>query len=99
MTEEIQSTAFRLLEAGAAAPFRVIRHEVLPSPDEAEFGIRLEFQIAVEADSDNSGELEDILEWGAFGFVFVLAQLAFADARPRAASAAKTGHIARTFNK
>jgi len=42
MTDETQSTAFRLLEANVTAPFRVIRHEVLPSPDEAEFRIQLE---------------------------------------------------------
>lgn len=76
-----QPEAFRLLETGVAVPFRVVKEEMLPAVDESEFGMRVTLQL-----KDPEGPEEDtpdLVEWGAFGFLFVLALLSFADARPR----------------
>jgi len=40
-----QPEAFRLLETGVAVPFRVVKEEVLPAPDESEFGMRVTLQL------------------------------------------------------
>ena len=84
MTENDRMVGHHLLETGVVVPFRLLEHEILPAPDQAEFGVRLKLKF--EAD-DEDEDPEDIVEWGAFGFMFVLAVLAFADARPREASA------------
>jgi hypothetical protein len=76
-----QPEAFRLLETGVAVPFRVVKEEVLPTPDESEFGMHVTLQL--EDPEDPEGDAQDLVEWGAVGFLFVLALLSFADARPR----------------
>ncbi|HEY1892165.1 MAG TPA: hypothetical protein VGG63_17340 [Steroidobacteraceae bacterium] len=81
MNRIAQPEAFRLLETGVAVPFRVVKEEVLPAPDESEFGMRVSLQL--EDPEDPEGDAQEIVEWGAFGFVFVRALLSFADARPR----------------
>lgn len=81
MNRIAQPEAFRLLEVGVAVPFRVVKEEVLPAPDEAEFGMRLTLQL--EDPDDPADDAQDVVEWGALGFLFVLALLSFADARPR----------------
>jgi hypothetical protein len=88
MTENDISAADRLIQIGAGVPFRVLGHEVLPALDEAEFGIRLELKLgADEADGDGADDPEDLVEWAAFGLMFLLGLLAFEDARPREMSA------------
>ena len=62
-------------------PFRVATEEVLPAVDESEFGMRVTLQL--EDPEDPEEDAQDLVEWGAFGFLFVLALLSFADARPR----------------
>ena len=62
-------------------PFRVVKEEVLPAPDESEFGMRVTLQL--EDPEDPEEDAQDLVEWSAFGFLFVLALLSFADARPR----------------
>lgn len=76
-----QPEAFRLLETGVAVPFRIVKEEVLPAVDESEFGMRVTLQL--EDPEDPEEDAQDLVEWGAFGFLFVLALLSFADARPR----------------
>jgi hypothetical protein len=76
-----QPEAYRLLETGVAVPFRVVKEEVLPAPDESEFGMRVTLQL--EDPEDPEGDAQELVEWGAFGFMYVLALLSFADARPR----------------
>lgn len=52
---------------------------------QSEFAARVELRF----DSDEEGEEyepDDIVEWGAFGFLFTVGVLSFADARPREAS-------------
>ena len=61
---------------------------MLPALDESEFGIRLELKLGADGeDGDDADDPEDLVEWTAFGLMFVLGQLAFADARPRELSA------------
>ena len=84
MTENDRVVGHHLLEIGVVVPFRLLEHEILPAPDPAEFGARL--KLKCEPD-DEDEDPEDIVEWGAFGFMFVLAMLSFADARPRESSA------------
>lgn len=76
---------YRLLAAAGAVPFRIVSQEILSAPDPAEFGIRIEIQFHAEGD-DQDCDPEDVVEHAAFGFIFALAVLSFADARPREAS-------------
>jgi len=88
MTESDRSAGDRLTEIGAGVPFRVLGHEVLPALDEAEVGIRLELMLGADGeDGDEGDDPEDLVEWTAFGFMFVLGLLSFEDARPRELSA------------
>jgi hypothetical protein len=88
MSENDRSAGHRLIEIGAGVPLRVLGHEVLPALDEAEFGIRLELKLGADGeDGDDADDPEDLVEWTAFGLIFVLGQLAFEDARPRELSA------------
>ncbi len=84
MTDNDRMVGHHLLETGVVVPFRLLEHEILPAPDQAEFGVRLELKFEPD---DEDEDPEDIVEWGAFGFMFVLAVLSFADARPRESSA------------
>jgi hypothetical protein len=88
MTENDRSAGHRLIEIGAGVPLRVLGHEVLPALDEAEFGIRLELKLGADGeDGDDADDPEDLVEWTAFGLIFVLGQLTFEDVRPRELSA------------
>jgi hypothetical protein len=88
MTENDRSAGHRLIEIGAGVPFRVLGHEELPAPDESEFGIRLQLKLGADGeDGDEADDPEDLVEWTAFGLMFVLGQLAFDDARSRELSA------------
>jgi len=80
--EEFQRTSgYRLIESGTAINFQISKTEVQQCPDPAEFSLRIELDFPPDADSE-----ETELEWGAFGFLFVIATLSFADARPREVS-------------
>jgi len=82
MSDTERATAYRLLESAVGVPFRVVSEEVLPAPgDEAEFGMRLKLQLDDPDDPDS--DVDDLVETSAFGFLFALAVLSFADARPR----------------
>jgi hypothetical protein len=85
MNTDDRTAGYRLLETGTTVPFRIIEQELTSGPDDAEFAARVELQF----DSDEEGEdyePDDIVEWGAFGFLFTVGALSFADARPREAS-------------
>jgi hypothetical protein len=74
--------AYELLETGTLVSFRIVEEEVLSAPDEAEFGLRLQLKFVPddedeEQDEDNAAE--DTTEWGAFGFMFVVGVLSFAN--------------------
>jgi hypothetical protein len=88
MTEDDISAGHRLIQIGAGVPFRVVGHEVLPALDDAEFGIRLELKLGPDGeDKDDADDPADLVEWAAFGLMFLLGLLAFEDARPREMSA------------
>ena len=80
-----------LIKTGSLVSFRIVEEEVLAAPDEAEFGMRLLLRFVAEEGEDDQDEddvAEDTAEWGAFGFMFVLGVLSFAEARPRNMSSA-----------
>jgi hypothetical protein len=89
MASEAQMIGYELLKTGALVSFRLFEEEVLSASDEAEFGLRLQLKFTPddgdeEQDADDAAE--DTAEWGAFGFMFVLGVLSFAEAKPRNAS-------------
>jgi hypothetical protein len=70
----------QLLETGILVQFRILDTYTEPSPDKQ--------NVAVSADLVFTGDDEDtepseVAEWGAFGFLYILASLSFHDARPR----------------
>jgi len=80
-----------LLNTGTLVSFRIVEEEVLPAHDEAEFGMRLLLKFVPEEgedDQDQDEVAEDTAEWGAFGFMFALGVLSFAEAKPRNLSTA-----------
>jgi len=85
MNADDRTAGYRLLETGTTVPFRIIEQDFTSGPDDADFAARVELRF----DSDEEGEEyepDDIVEWGAFGFLFTVGVLSFADARPREAS-------------
>lgn len=84
MNLEERRTGLQLLETGVLAEFQVLETHIEPSPDGENLAVRIELVFAGEEEDDPA----DIVEWIAFGFVFVLAALSFADARPRGLSEA-----------
>ena len=89
MGSEGQMIEYELIKTGSLVSFRIVEEEVLATPDEAEFGMRLLLTFVAEDGEDDQDEdevAEDTAEWGAFGFMFVLGVLSFVDARPRNAS-------------
>jgi hypothetical protein len=85
MRDNEHSAALHLLETGTLVGFRVLHEEVTPGPDEGDFSVRIDVQFHVEEDHDPA----ELAEWAAFGFVFTLGVLSFADARPRGYSEAE----------
>ncbi len=53
------------------------------APDKENIHVRVELTFEVEEEDEDPA---DVVEWAAFGFIFVLAVLSFADARPRGTS-------------
>ena len=60
----------------------MVKEEVVSGPDHAEFGV--EVDLVMEAEEGD--EPSDVADWGAFGFIFLLAAFSFDDARPRGLS-------------
>ena len=85
MNTDDQAAALELIRSGTLVEFRILDVQVQPAPDEAEFGVRIELQLGTQEE----GELSNDVEWGSFGFLFVLGMLSFADARPRGLSEAQ----------
>lgn len=70
-----QHAGYKLLETGALVEFEVIEQDVQNTAVADSLTTRIEIQLG-----------EEDVEWGAFSFLFCLAVLSFADARPRGAS-------------
>jgi hypothetical protein len=83
MKERERSAAYGLLERGVLVPFRVVETQVDLSPGGESLSVRAEILFG----SDDQEDPADLAEWGSFGFIFALAVLSFADARPRRYSA------------
>ena len=81
MTVVDRTAGYRLLETGTLAEFEVLEIQVGEGPDAAEFSVRIELRFPPDPETDESD-----LAWGAFGFLFVIGVLSFADARPRESS-------------
>ena len=90
MSSEAKLIGYKLLETGTLVAFRILEEKVLPAPDEAEFGLRLQLKFVADEEENERDEdevAEDTAEWGSFGFLFVLGALSFEDAKPREMSA------------
>ena len=86
MTSEARMIGYDLLKTGTLVSFRVDKEEVLDAPtDGAEFGLRLHLKFIPDEEEEASEDdvAEDTAEWGAFGFMFALGVLSFAEAKPR----------------
>lgn len=81
MLTESLPAAHELLETGALVQFDVLSTKVMEGPDPAIFTVEIELSFPSDPESE-----ENDLEWGAFGFLFLIASLSFIDARPRANS-------------
>lgn len=81
--EQEHAAAYQLLEAGTQVRFEVLTTTVTPGPDGQSLSVRAD--LALRGD-DEEEDPESVVERGAFGFIFVLAVLSFADARPRGQS-------------
>jgi hypothetical protein len=73
----------RLFETGTLVQFRILDTHTEVAPDRENLFVRVD--LVLEDDADDA-EPEEIVEWGAFGFLFALTALSFHDARPRGMS-------------
>lgn len=86
MASEMQMIGYELIKTGLLVSFRIVEEEILMAPDEAEFGMSVLLKFVAEEGEDDQDEdyaAEDTAESGAFGFMFVLGVLSFAEAKPR----------------
>jgi hypothetical protein len=79
MPDDSRLIGLRLLETGALVGFQVVEEHLETCTDGVNLFTRLELVLG----SDEEYEPDELVEWGAFGFIFALAALSFADARPR----------------
>jgi len=74
-----RSAGFSLIETGTLAEFELTASQVEPAPDGETSYVAIELMLG----GPEAGEGDEQVEWAAFGFMYVLAVLSFADARPR----------------
>ena len=84
MTASDRPAAYKLVENGTLVAFDVTKTDVQANVDGEEAFVRIDLQLGEVEDDDRSQDQE----WGAFGFIFVLACMSFHDARPRGVSGA-----------
>lgn len=77
-----RAAGLELLETGALVDFEVLDTKTQLAPDKE--NVHMQIDLVFKANEDQ--EPADVVEWAAFGFIFVLAVLSFADARPRGIS-------------
>ncbi len=73
----------QLLKTGSLVLFRVVDTQTELNPDKENVCVRAD--LIFQGDEEDTDPVE-IVEWGAFGFLFILATLSFHDARPRGIS-------------
>ena len=83
MSQTTPQAEQQLLKTGSLVLFRVVDTQTERSPDKENVHVRAE--LVVQGDDEDT-EPAEIVEWGAFGFLFILATLSFHDARPRGIS-------------
>ena len=83
MSETRQLAEHSLLKTGTLVLFRVVDKQTELSPDQENVFVRVD--LIFEGDDEETDPAE-VVEWGAFGFLFTLAALSFHDARPRGTS-------------
>ena len=82
MIKPDSKTAYKLIKTGSLVSFDIIKKDIQNTADNENLYITVDLQM-----TDEDGNLSrDSVEWGAFGFIFVIAILSFADARPRGLS-------------
>lgn len=81
--EDTQSAEQSLFETGTLVLFRVLDTHTEVTPDQENIFVRVDLMLE---DDEEDVEPEEIVEWGAFGFLFAITALSFHDARPRGAS-------------
>jgi hypothetical protein len=81
--EDTQSAEQKLFETGTLVLFRVLDTNTEVTPDQENIFVRVELMLEYD---EVDVEPEEIVEWGAFGFLFAITALSFHDARPRGAS-------------
>lgn len=77
-----RNAGYALLEVGTLVGFRNLKTDVEQSLD----GKNLYVRVLLRFGDKDEDEPADLAEWASFGFIFVLAVLSFADARPRGIS-------------
>ena len=80
MSHADRTAAYRLIEQGSLVNFDIIETKIDESAGGDEAIVRIELHLGEEEEEDLRSEDH---EWGSFGFIFCLALLSFADARPR----------------
>jgi hypothetical protein len=81
--DDLQSAEQRLFDTGTLVPFRILDTHTEVAPDRENLFVRVDLLVE---DDEQDVEPAEIVEWGAFGFLFALAALSFHDARPRGMS-------------
>jgi hypothetical protein len=90
--EQEHLAGYKLLQDATLVLFDVTEKQVEPSVENEEMLVRIEMQMKDHDEDDPDDVIEDdddecnTVEWGALGFIFALAVLSFADARPRGVS-------------
>ncbi len=82
MIKPDNETAYKLIETGALVNFDIIKKSIQDTADNKNLYITVDLQLTDE----EGNPTQESVEWGAFGFIFVVAILSFADARPRGLS-------------
>ena len=80
MSQSTPPARQQLLKTGSLVSFRVIDTQTELSPDKQNVSVHAD--LVLQGDEEDADPAE-IVEWAAFGFLFILASLSFHDARPR----------------
>lgn len=83
MTQSPSQAWQQLLKTGSLVLFHIVDTQTELSPDKENVYVRAD--LVFQGDDEDTDPAE-IAEWGAFGFLFILATLSFQDARPRGLS-------------
>ena len=80
MTGSDKHAGHHLIETGALVEFRILDTHTEIGLDQETIAVSIDLIFTADDEDVDPGE---IAEWGAFGFLFVIATLSFHDARPR----------------